>query len=140
MADPRPLVCPVCEADDVAIGEARNVRDQAIFPWYCKVCNEVLTQYASKAKAEAYRKQFGQLRRVLTRTEHRIERGEPVSTDRFVACEVCGSVGDTELHHWAPYHLFGIDADKWPTAHLCRSCHVQWHKAVTPKMGENSKA
>lgn len=107
MGEPRPLVCPICECDDVAIGEARNVRAQPIFPWYCKVCGEVLTQYASKPKAEELRRQVGELRRVYTRTELRIERGEPVSTERFIVCDVCGSAGDTELHHWAPYHLFG---------------------------------
>jgi hypothetical protein len=40
-------------------------------------------------------------------------------------CERCGHP-EVELHHWAPRALFD-DADKWPTAHLCRTCHRRWH-------------
>lgn len=49
-------------------------------------------------------------------------------------CEHCGSTMRVELHHWAPYHLFDEDADNWPTAWLCRTCHQQWHRIVTPNM------
>jgi len=48
-------------------------------------------------------------------------------------CEVCGAVG-VELHHWAPVHLFGIEAHNWPTAYLCPQCHALWHTRVTPGM------
>ncbi len=51
-------------------------------------------------------------------------------------CAVCGTVGPREVHHWAPRHLFGADADKWPTANLCGACHRQWHDLVTPKMSK----
>lgn len=34
---------------------------------------------------------------------------------------------DTEMHHFAPYHLFP-DADKWPVMPLCREHHALWHK------------
>lgn len=44
-------------------------------------------------------------------------------------CVVCGKRG-TEHHHWAPRHLFGTEADLWPTAWLCRSCHQRWHRVV----------
>jgi hypothetical protein len=59
----------------------------------------------------------------------------PVIKDysRGLKCCVCGSTG-VEYHHWAPKHLFHGEADNWPTAYLCRSCHAKWHKLVTPHM------
>jgi 5-methylcytosine-specific restriction endonuclease McrA len=50
-------------------------------------------------------------------------------------CEVCGATG-TELHHWAPIHIFGAEAWLWPTAYLCQKCHNRWHRLVTPNMHE----
>ena len=44
-------------------------------------------------------------------------------------CQVCGAWG-TEVHHWAPRALFGIEADHWPTAWLCRVCHKRWHDVI----------
>lgn len=43
-------------------------------------------------------------------------------------CARCGIYG-TELHHWAPRHLFD-DCDDWPTAYLCPSCHQLWHNKI----------
>jgi protein-arginine kinase activator protein McsA len=54
------------------------------------------------------------------------------------ACAVCGSVG-TEYHHFAPKHLFGDEADLWPTAYLCLRHHHQWHTLVTPEMSRRRK-
>lgn len=48
-------------------------------------------------------------------------------------CEVCHSPF-AEWHHWAPRHLFGEEADLWPTAFLCHKCHMRWHDLVTPSM------
>ncbi len=42
-------------------------------------------------------------------------------------CARCGSTDGTEVHHFAPKHLFD-DYDQWPTADLCRSCHDEWHR------------
>jgi len=52
-------------------------------------------------------------------------------------CIVCGNPM-TELHHFAPRYLFE-DADKWPTAYLCKPHHKQWHDRVTPNMCENKR-
>lgn len=35
---------------------------------------------------------------------------------------------DTQLHHFAPRHLFGEDADLWPTGYLCTDHHSEWHQ------------
>ena len=34
-----------------------------------------------------------------------------------IPCHKCGSYAGTELHHWAPRHLFD-DADDWPQSFL----------------------
>ena len=43
-------------------------------------------------------------------------------------CERCGEV-ETELHHWAPLHLFA-DAADWPQSYLCIPCHLRWHARI----------
>jgi hypothetical protein len=58
--------------------------------------------------------------------------------DRKECCVVCGELG-THYHHWAPRHLFGDEADKWPGAFLCVKHHVHWHKLLTPKMSGNGR-
>lgn len=40
--------------------------------------------------------------------------------------EGCTEVG-TELHHFAPRHLFK-NADEWPTGYLCKTHHREWHE------------
>jgi len=46
-----------------------------------------------------------------------------------VCCyEGCGRT-DTELHHFAPRHLFE-DAHNWPVMPLCREHHALWHKTT----------
>ena len=51
-------------------------------------------------------------------------------------CDVCGSELGVEEHHWAPRSLGGWfrSHDSWPTAMLCRACHQEWHRAVTPDL------
>jgi len=41
-------------------------------------------------------------------------------------CERCGALG-AQLHHMAPQALFS-DADDWPLAYLCQTCHNEWHR------------
>ena len=58
--------------------------------------------------------------------------GLPVFRDRrdMTPCEACGATEGTEVHHWAPKHLFGEEAFTWPTSFLCRSCHSRWHQVT----------
>lgn len=56
----------------------------------------------------------------------------PVLRDERPAttCERCGARG-VETHHWAPKEWFGPEeAERWPTAELCRTCHQVWHWAA----------
>ena len=49
-------------------------------------------------------------------------------------CARCGGRG-AEEHHWAPQAMFGKEeADRWPKDYLCKSCHDQWHRMVTPQL------
>ena len=49
-------------------------------------------------------------------------------------CVRCGARG-AEIHHWAPQAIFGTDeANRWPKDFLCKSCHDEWHRRVTPQL------
>jgi hypothetical protein len=63
----------------------------------------------------------------------------PIIRDHdVVPCERCGSINGSEVHHWAPSHLFD-DSDRWPTSHLCLRCHRLWHAMVTPHMSSSRR-
>lgn len=140
-ADDRPAraqFCPECFEARIGVGEAKSVRGTPLFPYYCLECGHVLQQYASRKKSEIYARSNGVLKRVYTATERKVLRGDvDVSElEHMKPCAVCGAAGDTELHHWAPVHLFGDEAFAWPTSYLCKTCHVRWHQMVTPNMGK----
>ena len=43
-------------------------------------------------------------------------------------CVRCKQEEEGELHHWAPRLVFGeVEAELWPKALLCTSCHHKWH-------------
>jgi len=52
------------------------------------------------------------------------------NTRRDKECARCGEWRNgVEEHHWAPFGVFD-DAGYWPTAWLCRDCHVTWHERM----------
>ena len=51
-------------------------------------------------------------------------------------CERCRSYSQIEAHHIAPSALFQ-DSNYWPVILLCRLCHQEWHRVVTPGMRYN---
>jgi len=56
---------------------------------------------------------------------HRLGHDVPIIESTRERCQRCGA-RSAELHHWAPRAWFE-DADDWPTAYLCRTCHLNWH-------------
>lgn len=58
----------------------------------------------------------------------------PIMGDRHT-CEVCGHNG-AQNHHWAPWALFGEEAESWPQSYLCQTCHTRWHQVVTPNINK----
>lgn len=131
--------CPSCRSDAMAVGVTRNRAGTTIYPFFCLHCGEVTQQYAGKKVAAEYAAKHGVLTEVLTKTAVKVLNGEELAEiERRVMppCEVCGSVEKIEQHHWAPFHLFGAECEKWPTSFLCQPCHVRWHQTVTPNMGK----
>lgn len=64
----------------------------------------------------------------------------PVHKDYAVQnqpCEVCGKREGTELHHFAPRHIFE-DAEQWPQAYLCKAHHDEWHIRMAAHFAEGT--
>ena len=51
-------------------------------------------------------------------------------------CERCRRYIKTEGHHIAPRAMFE-DCNYWPVVSLCRLCHQEWHRVMTPGMRYN---
>ena len=68
---------------------------------------------------------------LVTQRAERVEvkRNEPARYDPCAITE-CNNPG-VERHHFAPRNTFGwLEAEKWPTAHLCRAHHTEWHQRM----------
>lgn len=69
---------------------------------------------------------------------HRVEvEALPVAAEtKPEPCCVTGCTRmDTELHHFAPRHLYGKEeCERHPTAYYCKFHHEEWHRRVTPQM------
>lgn len=67
-------------------------------------------------------------------TEEQIELLPIIMPNLYSRCAKCGARG-CEEHHWAPIGIFGREeADKWPKDFLCKTCHDEWHRMVTPQL------
>jgi hypothetical protein len=123
------MLCKKCDRKVLAklIRNIVNSGASQVF-WLCPICNTNAMgagQWIDHKKIIASK---------LTTIEN-----IPVANDyRIDKCVVCGEVG-TEYHHFAPKHLFHDEADKWPTAYLCKKHHDQWHRLVTPDMCKRGK-
>ena len=115
--------CPQCGARAWGIGTATTASGSTVHPYYCRGCGTKTQLYEKKEVA----KQLG--------CESQLE----IRIYKQRQCVVCGAIG-AELHHFAPFHLFGSDSGRWPTAYLCVPCHVRWHQLVTPHMGKRKEA
>ena len=105
-----------CGASKWAVAKMICASGQVKYPWYCRMCGRASNVYEPKHDHLVYAAVIND------------------STDN--QCEKCGKMG-AELHHWAPRHLFGDQADRWPVSFLCQECHATWHQAVTPDMGQH---
>lgn len=130
-----------CGSISFTIGKAKTQTGQVIYPRVCTRCDAVFAAWqATKAELEAYRDKWGEPDEVLTVTQQKIADGKQYAPSKTAgkACEVCGSTDSIHEHHWAPFHLFGPEAAKWPTSFLCQPCHSKWHSIVTPRMGKRN--
>lgn len=119
--------CMRCEADNPVI-LVRNITTSGVSQvyWQCQVCKKSTTkpmQYIHHKRVEMYGLDVNQIPVI----EDYSKDGPP--------CDVRGCENrGTEVHHVAPRHLFGDNADSWPTINLCKLHHDEWHKKVTPNM------
>jgi DNA-directed RNA polymerase subunit M/transcription elongation factor TFIIS len=122
--------CKTCGSDQLKIGITNIASGATVYPIYCDACGEVFAKYVKKIIAQEYAKENGPLKYVKTKTAEYIEKKQIQ-----IKCEVCDA-NEGELHHWAPQYLFGDEANRWPVAYLCRTCHRKWHDLVTPNMSK----
>lgn len=115
--------CKHCQSKNVKIGYAFKSNGQRVFPYYCEDCGTVHTYYVKKVVALKIGYELKQVK----------FKSELNGYFNLNKCAVCGN-SEVELHHFAPYHLFGSEASKWPVAYLCKEHHKQWHDVVTPNM------
>lgn len=101
------------------------------FVWVCSVCNR-RNPSSTPENRTPYYISGDTVRQHLS--EDQIQNLPVIMPDMFSRCVRCGS-RDAELHHWAPKGIFGNDeAEMWPKDYLCKSCHDQWHRMVTPQL------
>jgi hypothetical protein len=118
--------CPRCNCDTrQEISCQVNANHAEYYGWWCLVC-----------KGWTPSRSGG----IWIKKELLEDTGVDLSTVRVVEnksaprCAKCGTRG-AELHHWAPQAMFGkAEADQWPKDYLCKACHDQWHRMVTPKL------
>ena len=99
-----------------------NLGGQETHLFVCTYCGERTQDFISKAAAVEARAAGFEILDI-----------PPGYQAKRPKCEVCGAEG-AENHHWAPYALFGGEADSWPQSFLCQPCHQRWHAIVTPKI------
>lgn len=127
----RPRSCAECGRPTHYLAHAKTMSGSTVFPYVCTNCGNVSAQYEKRATAESIWSSGYDVPEVETKTRARYR-------DEMPSCVVCGAI-ETELHHFAPRHLFGDECESWPAADLCRSCHKRWHDLVTPDMAKRAK-
>ena len=103
------------------------VNGSSNFLWVCSVCNS-----RNPANDRQFYIPSSLVRQHLNKEQ--IERLPVIMPELFNRCARCGS-RTVELHHWSPKAIFGQDeAERWPKDYLCKDCHDQWHRMVTPQL------
>lgn len=115
--------CKHCQSKNVKVGFGFRKNGSKVFPMYCDDCGQATGKLIKKEEANSVNYELKEIVFTSSNTGYLTK----------VKCYVCGH-SNVELHHFAPYHLFGRDADKWPVAYLCKEHHKQWHDIVTPNM------
>lgn len=97
---------------------------------YLWVCDECKTR--NPERSQQFYIPSGLVKKHVT--EEELKTLPVIPAQFYTRCARCGS-RNTEVHHWAPKGLFGeAEAENWPQAYLCKDCHDQWHRMVTPAL------
>lgn len=118
-------ICKKCSSTNLKVGKAFKKNGSVTYPYYCEDCGTVFPQCIKKTEAAKLNYEIKDVR---------FKSDIKGYMDNNV-CAVCGNKY-VELHHFAPVHLFGSEADRWPMAYLCKEHHKQWHDLVTPNMSK----
>ncbi len=98
--------CPECSAHKWEVRKFKNQGGSITYPYVCGNCGLKTQLCENKKVAEKMLTSEVEIQPIYKRHN----------------CEVCGNDG-AENHHWAPYHLFGSECERWPTSYLCVECH-----------------
>ena len=119
--------CPRCARDtrqEISCRMSASAAEH--FGWWCLECN----WWAPRKNSAA----------IWIAKDELVKAGVDLSLVRVVErteqprCAKCGARG-AEEHHWAPQAMFGKDeANRWPKDFLCKRCHDEWHRMVTPQL------
>ena len=115
--------CKHCGVIGWGVGHYVDAGGTPKYPFYCLNCGKRISGFAKRQAVEKSNIEIKQL--------------HPLQLP-FI-CEACGSEG-AENHHWAPWALFGNEANGWPQSYLCSTCHKKWHSIVTPNINGTKKA
>lgn len=107
-------VCPFC-GGDLILWRQRNANGAEVIVSRCCKCDRIPNS----------KQPF------LPKADYPHWQEFPLYQDNTQFSEPCAVRGcnrrDTELHHFAPRHLFN-NADDWTTAYLCSVHHREWHE------------
>lgn len=112
--------CTNCGSESWTIRRLIDSAGRERFPYVCEVCGARTQVFEKRCVATA-----------LVDVDAHDSLTSGVVSDRE-RCPVCGKVEILQEHHWAPFCVFGNDADRWPKTKLCQSCHSAWHQKMTP--------
>lgn len=151
VADKPPHILVDCRAANLWSGRSdlRGRLQHIIRTRHCEKCNrdtraELVRTLSNSGVSMVYWRCIPCKRPITTKPKyisHDLIRKENIDIEQlpiaisYVGTEVCAVCGEpgTEYHHFAPRYLFD-DADRWPTAYLCKKHHKEWHDKVTPMM------
>lgn len=111
-----PDFCKDCHSKNWKIKRMIDSAERIRYVYICDACGQRTTAFCKKVLAE-------QSSLLIAGTINM-----PVKKGH---CERCNVYTHLEEHHWAPYKIFGNDAESWPKSMLCRKCHEEWHQKVT---------
>lgn len=117
--------CKHCISKNIKVGFAFRKNGSKVFPLYCEDCGQETGKLINKENANSVNYILKEIVFTSSNTGYLNK----------IKCYVCGDE-NVEAHHFAPKHLFGDEAEKWPVAYLCKFHHKKWHDIVTPNMNK----
>lgn len=109
--------CRFCGETNWRVGEYTNRGGHKTYPYYCGCCGYRTMVLEKKALVVSRMMSTGKRPATL------------MPPDDMPICFVCGKSG-AELHHFAPWHIWGEECEDWPKEYLCVYHHRGWHERI----------